>query len=127
MTGQNTSPQHPTPGEGVDQYVVLFPSAQQAAAFFAASTQTWSACSNQQLTINTNSNVFSVGPFANTNGILSAPESTKYGNGSVVTEQRALAVANNVVVDIWVGGLQNDQTSNYAAIIAQEIAAKVPT
>ena len=58
----------------VNQAVVSFPSTQDAASFFTASTRSWQACSNRQFTLaaNGNSQEQTVGPVSNTNGMLSA-------------------------------------------------------
>ena len=107
----------------VQQAVVLFPSAHDAGAFFAASTQSWSACSNRQFTINQDGQrVWTVGPVSNTNGTLSATKTPQGGNGRVC--QRALSVANNVAIDI----VACSYTAPGAGVnIANQIAAKVPT
>ncbi len=123
MHGQNTT-QQPPPGKGVDEYVVSFPSAQDAAAFFNASAQRWPGCANQQIPY-ANGVVSTVGAVSNTNDTLSAPITQKSTDGRLVLIQRALTVANNVVIDVWVGGLDWN-APDFAAIIAHEIAAKVP-
>lgn len=65
----------------VTQAVVLFPSAQQATAFFAASSKSWPACANKQVTISEpNMKAFglpsqeslSIGHVSNTDGTLTA-------------------------------------------------------
>ena len=105
----------------VDQAVVLFPSAQDAASFFTASTQSWQACSNRQFTLaaNGNSQEQTVGPVSNTNGTLSA---TVTPANSLGVCERALTVANNVAIDVTacMG------PPGAAVSIAHQIAAKVP-
>ncbi|MGB6205936.1 protein kinase domain-containing protein [Mycobacterium sp.] len=105
----------------VDQAVVLFPAPQDASSFFAASTQGWQACSNRQFTIaaNGNSQVQTVGPVSNTDGVLTA---TVTPANSVAVCERALTAANNVVVDVTtcIG------PPGAAVNIAHQIAAKVP-
>lgn len=83
----------------VDQAVVSFPSAQDAASFFTASTQGWQSCSNRQFTLaaNGNSQEQTVGPVSNTDGMLSA---TVTPANSLGVCERALTVVNNVAVDV---------------------------
>jgi serine/threonine kinase PknH len=104
----------------VDQAVVLFSSPQDAGSFFAASAQSWQACSNRQFTLaaNGNSQVNTVGPVSNTNGTLSA---TVTPANSLGVCERALTVANNVAVDVTacLG------PPGAAVNIAHQIAAKV--
>jgi serine/threonine-protein kinase len=105
----------------VGQNVVLFPSAQQADAFFTASAQQWPDCANRQFTINYPGAApwaQSVGSVSNMNGALSA---TRTNSGERC--QRALTVANNVAVDVIACGAPG---SDAAVNIAQQIAAKVP-
>ena len=113
----------------VSEGVVLFPSAREAEAFFAASAQRWSACANRQFTHTEASKpeeLWTVGPVSNTNGTLSAtkiqvrPKPVMAGWGC----QRALTVANNVVIDV---SACSGPTSDAAVNIAHQIAAKVPT
>ncbi|MFZ3271817.1 MAG: sensor domain-containing protein [Mycobacterium sp.] len=103
------------------QYLVLFPSAGQAASFFTASSQRWPACSNRQYTYTDPQGVWDVGPVSNTNGTLSVMRTQENVGGWAC--QRALTVRNNVAIDI--------QTCSYnpadaAVNIAGQIAGKVP-
>jgi serine/threonine kinase PknH len=104
----------------VDQAVVLFSSAQDAASFFTASTQSWQACANRPFTLaaNGNSQQQTVGPVSNTNGTLSA---TVTPANSLGVCERALTVANNVAIDVTacMG------PPGAAVSIAQQIATKV--
>lgn len=113
------------------QDVVLFSSAHDAEAFFTASTQSWLACSNRQLTLNVRAGkpaqVWTVGPVSNTNGILGATTNIAppYRWDRC---QRALTMANNVVIDVSACSKnQADSQSDSAVNIARQIAAKVPT
>lgn len=84
----------------VRQILVLFPSAGHAGAFFTASAQRWPGCSNRPFT-NTVNKIFGqwvVGPISNTDGTLSATKTQVNADGWAC--QRALTVANNVVVDV---------------------------
>jgi hypothetical protein len=101
------------------QTVVLFSSADQAAAFFTDSSKRWPACSNLAYTIS-NRGMLDVGPVSNTNGILSATETREGGDGWAC--QRALTVSNNVAIDITACGY--DQADG-AVNAARQIAAKV--
>jgi serine/threonine kinase PknH len=107
----------------IDQFVVLFPSAKEANAFFGKSAQRWPACSNRQFTTTTPPRTFNVGPVANTDGTLSATEKIPT-QGTPDTCERALTVANNVAIDVTAC----EAASPGAAVdIAHQIAAKVPT
>jgi serine/threonine kinase PknH len=103
----------------VDQGVVLFPTQNDAGSFFDKSTRTWAACANRQFTLsaNGNSQVQTVGPVSNTNGILSA---TVTPAGSPGVCERALTVANSVVIDMTACGGPPGAAVN----IAQRVAAK---
>ncbi|MGH3551893.1 MAG: sensor domain-containing protein, partial [Mycobacterium sp.] len=106
------------------QFVVLFPSAQDADSFFTASTQRWPACSNRQFTTNSPSTpdrVWAVGPISDANGILSATVTDMTNAGWVC--HRALTVRNNVTIDVGTCGYDHPSA---AVDIAQQIAAKVP-
>jgi serine/threonine kinase PknH len=106
------------------QNAVLFPNAHAAGAFFTASAQSWSACSNRPFNVTLSGKppqVYTVGPISNTDGTLSATSS------GGATCQRALTVANNVAIDVVgcsVG--QSDFTVDPVVNIAHQIAAKVP-
>ena len=104
----------------VDQAVVSFPSAQQAAAFFTASAQSWAACSDRQFTLsaNGNSQQQTVGAVSDTNGTLSG---TVTPANSLGVCERALTVANNVAIDVTTCMGPRGAADN----IAHQIAAKV--
>ena len=104
------------------QTVVSFASAEQAAAFFTASSKRWFACSNLRYTITTPdwTAMFDVGPVSNTDGTLSATETREGGQGWAC--QRALTVSNNVAIDITACSYNQ---ANGAVNIAQKVAAKV--
>ncbi len=106
----------------VEQGVVLFPSAQAAAAFVSASTQSWPACANRSYHDNVNNNQRSVGPVTITNGTLSA---TTTQQGTDWACQRALTARNNVVIDAT--GCTHNNTTDQGVSIADQIGAKVPT
>jgi PknH-like extracellular domain len=114
----------------VDQAVVLFPSAQDATAFFTASAQAWSACASRHYTVLTgrpDEEVWTAGPVSNTNGTLSTTTGTQTSAPIRLTAQRALIVANNVAIDVMTFSRNEPDTmSNSAVNIAQQIYAKVP-
>jgi hypothetical protein len=130
MVGQDVAEPGPRFRHRVEQTVVSFPSAKEAAAFYTASAQTWPACANRKFTLvmmGTNM-PHTVGPVVNTGGILSV---TQDQDGVELTFgcHRALTVANNIVVDVAACSL-NPTAARYdhvdAAInIARQIAAKI--
>ncbi len=94
------------PDPEITQFVVLFPTAQQASAFFTTSSQRWPAIANRQETVPPDSNGpeinWKVGPGTNANGVLSTTVSvslSKGGDSMSQSCQRALTVRNNVVID----------------------------
>lgn len=99
------------------QSVVLFGSADQAKAFFDGSTQKWQACRQFSGAGSTTT----VGPVSTNNDTLSTTTTTKSANGAWVCE-RALRVANNVVIDASACG---SDPEGAAASIAAKIADKV--
>jgi serine/threonine-protein kinase len=117
------------PSHTVRQGVALFPSEDAASAFFAASAQRWPACSNRQYIETDNPNrEWTVGPVSNTNGTLRAAQTLGGGNWIWQSCQRALTVANNVVIDVSAcSENRSDAQSDSAVNIAHQIAAKVPT
>jgi hypothetical protein len=132
MLGQALQEPGRTYRHAVDQVVVSFPSAKEAGGFFTASAQSWPACASRRFTVEmmgTNM-AHTAGPVSNTNGTLSITQSQD-GVDLVFSCQRALTVANNIVVDVAACSLnqtdaQFDAQSNAAIDIAHQIAAKVP-
>ena len=104
------------------QAVVSFPSANDAARFFTASAQRWQAC-RQFHYINPGQpdKVWTVGPIAITNGTLSTTDIQVGGGG--FTDQRALAVSNNVAIDVTVLAVNPAHAAVFN--IVDQIAAKV--
>ncbi|WP_083743453.1 serine/threonine-protein kinase PknH/PknJ [Mycobacterium rhizamassiliense] len=113
-------PQHFT--HAVDQFVLLFPSAAAAAAFYSTSTQGWQACANRSYHDNVHNVEMNTGPVSTANGMLSNSETNPRTKGW--TCQRALTARNNVVVDVAACG---HNTTDQGVSIAAQIAAKVPT
>ena len=109
----------------VDQAVVVFLSAKDAAAFFTAATQRWQACSNGQYRITRPgepAQAWQVGPVTDTDGILSATLTSGSPDGGGC--RRVLTVANNVAIDI---GVCSADPGDAAQSVARQIAGKVPT
>jgi hypothetical protein len=106
----------------VKQAVVLFATAKQANAFFTASAQQWPAC--HQYTHIQSSSQWSVGPISNTNGLLSTTATQLNPNAPGWGCGRALAVRNNVIIDV---NTCSARPADTAVNIANQIAAKVPT
>lgn len=116
-------------GPGVDQFVVLFPTPEQASAYFAASSQRWPACANRQDTVPANDTApeiqWKVGPVSNANGVLSAPVTlivNRNGTHMSTSCQRALTVRRNVVIDVDVC---RKDVGNLGVSVANQIAGKV--
>ncbi|WP_445159729.1 sensor domain-containing protein [Mycobacterium sp. Dal123C01] len=100
------APASSDPDPEITQFVVLFPTAQQASAFFTTSSQRWPACANRQETVPPEPDgpeiKWKVGPVTNANGVLSTTVSvslSKGGDSMSQSCQRALTVRNNVVID----------------------------
>ncbi|MGO9155393.1 sensor domain-containing protein [Mycobacterium sp.] len=125
----------PSHSHVAEQSVVLFPTAQQASAFFTASAQRWQACSNGSFahTMSGGREVRDVGPISNTNGVLSTTARISLEiydrpgaqEGGGLTAQRALTFGNNVVIDVLA---DSPAANDPAAVnIAAQIAAQVPS
>jgi PknH-like extracellular domain len=116
----------------VAQAVLLFPSAKEATDFFNTSVQRWPACANREFTTpespNSNPEIkWKTGPFANTNGTLTASlgmsvAGDNNGPGITLNAGRSLTVRNNVVIDVAV--IRKDD-ANAAPKVAGQIADKV--
>lgn len=110
----------------VDQAVVSFPTAADAAAFYTASSPRWTACSNRNYTRTPkreSPQMWSTQTASDTNGTLSIRRPEEGGNGWNC--QRALTVRNNVVVDILACSYtQGDFAVNIAALIANRVATR---
>lgn len=105
-----------------EQAVVAFPSAKQAAAFFAAAARQWPAC--HEYSHLQSGTIWSAGPIVNADGMLSTVATQdNAGNDVSWACGRALTVANNVVIDVNTCSADPRDT---AVVIARQIAAKVP-
>lgn len=127
----------------VTQAVVLFPSAQQATAFFGATSKSWPACANKQLTISQpkmkdfglpGQETLSIGQLSNTDGTLSADITSSpeiQGNALTTTCRRVLTTKNNVAIEVssCAGKLADNApppaATDAATTIAHDIAANV--
>ncbi|OBK83565.1 hypothetical protein A5649_06160 [Mycolicibacter heraklionensis] len=105
-----------------EQAVVAFPSAKQAAAFFAAAARQWPAC--HEYSHLQSGTIWTAGPIVNADGMLSTVATQENaGNDVSWACGRALTVANNVVIDVNTCSADPKDT---AVVIAGQIAAKVP-
>lgn len=105
-----------------EQAVVAFPSARQAAAFFAHAAQQWPAC--HEYSHLQSGTIWTAGPIANADGMLSTiATQDNAGNDVSWACGRALTVVNNVAVDVNTCSADPRDT---AVVIAGQIAAKVP-
>jgi len=108
----------------VTQAVVSFPSAEDAARFFASSAEHWPACANRQYRHTSPDDpdvVWSAGPLADADGTLSVTD-TRQGTKTWAC-QRALTVNSNIAVDI--AACVPGNPADIAVNIAHQIAAKV--
>ena len=117
------------PQPDVTQVLVLFPSADQANAFFTTSSQRWPSCANRQDTAPGDADApeiqWEAGAVSNTDGILSTTTKvTASKNGQSMSQscQRALTVRNNVVIDTEAC---RQDPGNVAVDVAKQIAGNV--
>ena len=117
------------PDPEVTQVVVLFPSANEANAFFTTSAQRWPACANREGTVPSGADSpeihWTTGAVSNANGVLTTTTTaTATMNGATMSQncQRALTVRNNVVIDV--DACRKDP-GNLAVTVANQIAGKV--
>ncbi|MEC4763413.1 sensor domain-containing protein [Mycobacterium sherrisii] len=124
-------PPHPKdPSPNANQFVVLFPSANEADAFFAHSAERWPACANRQDNVpggtpDAVSIEWKVGPVSNVDGVLSTTVFVRLSKNDETksqTCQRALTVRNNVAIDV--AGCRQDP-GNVGVQIARQIASNV--
>jgi PknH-like extracellular domain len=104
-----------------NQAVVLFPSAKQASDFFAASARQWPAC--HQFTHTQSGSQWTAAPVSNANGTLSTIATQLNGKAPGWACGRALAVRNNVIVDV---NTCSADPADTAVKIADQIAVKIP-
>ena len=102
------------------QAVVLFPTVERAGAFFDASAQQWPAC--RQYTHTQSESQWSVGQISNANGTLSTTATQQNASAPGWGCGRALALRNNVIIDI---NTCSNNPDDSAVKIANQIAANV--
>jgi hypothetical protein len=102
------------------QAVVLFPTIEKAGVFFDASAQQWPAC--RQYIHTQSESQWSVGQISNANGTLSTIATQQNASAPGWGCGRALALRNNVMVDI---NTCSANPADSALKIADQIAAKV--
>lgn len=100
------------------QAVVLFPTADEAATFFAGSAQKWPLCREY----NAGGSPVTVGDVSNNDGMLATSMIIQNENEPNSRCERALTVKNNVAIDVSTCGGSSDS----AVKIASQIAARVP-
>jgi hypothetical protein len=103
-----------------EQAVVLFPTAKQAKVFFVASGLRWPAC--HEYTHTQSGTHWTVGPISDANGALSTISTQQQAKSGGWACGRALAVKNNVIVDV---NTCSANPANSAVDIANQIVAKV--
>jgi hypothetical protein len=102
------------------QAVVLFPTVEKAGALFDASAQQWPAC--RQYTHTQSESQWSVGQISAANGTLSTTATQLNASAPGWGCERALALRNNVVIDI---NTCSANAADSALKIADQIAANV--
>jgi hypothetical protein len=105
-----------------EQAVVLYPTAKQAKIFFIASGLRWPAC--HEYTHTQSGTQWTVGPVSDDNGALSTISTQQQAKTGGWACGRALAVKNNVIVDV---NTCSANPANSAVDIANQIVAKVAT
>jgi hypothetical protein len=103
-----------------EQAVVLFPTAKRAHIFFVGSALRWPAC--HQYTHTQSRTQWDVGPITDDNDVLSATSTQQQAKTGGWACGRALAVRNNVVVDV---NTCSANPANSAVDIANQVVAKV--
>lgn len=110
----------------VVQSIVNYPSTDAAQEFFRQSSDRWSKCTNHNVNITLNGRPlpkWRSGELTKTDSELAIPF-TRGDPTGVDSCQRALAVSNNVVIDVQ--ACKRDTSPTQAATIADDIVAKLP-
>jgi len=105
-----------------EQAVVLFPTAKQAKVFFIASGLRWPAC--HEYTHTQSKTEWIVEPMSDSDGALSTIATEQHAKAGGWACGRALAVKNNVIVDV---NTCSADPAHSAVDIANQIVAKVAT
>jgi hypothetical protein len=103
-----------------DQAVVLFPTTKQAQVFFISSSLRWPAC--HQYTHTQSRTQWTVAPISDANDALSTISTQQEAKAGGWACGRALAVKNNVIVDV---NTCSANPASSAVDIANQIVAKV--
>jgi hypothetical protein len=105
------------------QAVVLFPTVEMAHAFFDASAQQWPAC--HEYTHTESGTQWTAGQIANTGSLLSTVASQHDAGDPGWACGRALAVQNNIIVDInTCSANPADSAARIAGQIADDVASR---
>jgi hypothetical protein len=124
VRGQRFTQPHPDNWDSLAvQAVVLYPSADEAQKFFAASSDRWSKCTNHRVNLSINggpTTTYKFGELTKSDKQLSIPiNQTPTGKPC----QHALSVSSNVIVDV---SACTDGAKDQAAQIAQKIEGHMP-
>lgn len=103
-----------------DQAVVLFPTTKQAQVFFISSSLRWPACHQYMHTQSRTQ--WTVAPISDANNVLSTISTQQEAKAGGWACGRALAVKNNVIVDV---NTCSANPASSAVDIANQIVAKV--
>ncbi len=107
----------------VKQAVVLFPTADQARAFFTASAHQWPAC--HEFTHTQSQTHWTVGPIATTEDTVSTTATEEEASAPGRACGRALEHRNNIIIDVNTCAADpGDSASKIADQIAANVAAK---
>ncbi|MCV7099590.1 sensor domain-containing protein [Mycobacterium palustre] len=113
------------PAHYVDQDVVAFPSAGQATGFYRHAAELWRGCANRSYAADPpdpgKSGTWDVGPVDDSGGTLTATRRSERHVGWRC--QRALTVANNVVIDVM--ACAYSEANGFAAALAKQLAANI--
>lgn len=112
----------------VVQSVVSYHTADDARAFFTASADRWSKCTNHHVNIRLNDQPLPAwfsGDLTKTDTRLAMPYTRGTGD-QTRSCQRSLALADNLILDIQACQPQQPSASTKAADIADKIEAKIP-
>ena len=107
----------------VNQAAVSYPSADAAKKFFADSADRWSNCTNHRVTMTETghpTNTLTFGALTKTDTELTMPVTRASGDRPC---QRALAVDNNVIIDVAACG---PTVTNQASVLVGKIQGRIP-
>jgi PknH-like extracellular domain len=107
----------------VVQAAVVYPSADDAKAFFTASSDRWSKCTNHRVNITLNDQPKVTWFFGNLNKTDTSLTMPVTRGQNERTCERVLSVDNNVIVDVRACG---HDVTNQATVISQKIKDRIP-